>query len=172
MSELDLLWPALAAVVLGLWSYGHKKRMIWTALALLLLPVLGIVLGVLILGAFGLAWRAVVWKYCGLCFVAGGHMAVFVWTGAWLWREVAAGHWHPVAVWLCKGVSVAVLGVVCVLSTMFSSFVVLWMADLDHTDERDGQTVVTQYLWMDGCNYYAYHGPLVRGAGPMLVDWD
>lgn len=42
---MEYLWPALAAFLPGVWSCGHKKRMTWTALILLLLPVLVIILG-------------------------------------------------------------------------------------------------------------------------------
>ena len=167
---MALLWPAAAALLPGLWSYGSKKRMIWTGLALLLLPVLVIILGVLILGAFLMTWRSVVWQACGLCFVTGCAM-LLVWAGAWLWREVAAGRWHPVAVWLCRIVGIAGIGFACVVSTMFASFLALLLADFDHTEERDGQKVVTQYEW-DNYNYYAYYGPLIRGTELLAGSWD
>lgn len=34
--------------------------------------------------------------------------------------------------------------------------------------------VVAQYLWHDGCNYYDYFGPLVRGAELLAgsTDWN
>ena len=170
MNEIILLWPAFAALLPGLWSYGHKKRMIWTGLALLLLPVLVIILGILILGAFHMTWRSVVWQACGMCFVTGCAM-LLVWAGAWSWREVAAGRWHPVAVWLCRGVGIAGIGFACIVSTMFASFLALLAADFDHTEERDGQKVVTQYTW-DNCNYYDYYGPLVRGTELLAGSWD
>ena len=171
MSELELLWPALAAILPGVWSYGHKKRMIWTALALLLLPVLVIILGLLVLGAFEMTWRSVVWRYCGMCFVTGCAM-LLVWAGVLLWREVGAGNWRPAAVWLCRVVGVAGIGVGCAVSTLFASFVVFFVADFDCTQERDGQTVVAQYIDMDGYNYYACYGPLVRGAELLPGSWD
>lgn len=171
MSEWDLLWPAAAALLPGLWSYGHKKRMVWTGLALLLLPVLVIVLGLPALGAFGLTWRSVVWRDCGMCFVTGCAM-LLVWAVAWLWREAAAGHWHRLAVWLCRIAGTAGIGAGCLVSTMFASFLVLFIADLDHTQEQNGRKVVAQYLWMDGCNYYDYYGPLVRGTELLEGSWD
>lgn len=161
MNDMELLWPALAAILPGLWSYGQKKRMTWTGLALLLLPVLVVTLGSLLLGAAGLAWRCVVWKICGMGFVTGCAV-LFVWAAAWTWKEVPAGRWHPLAVWLCRGVSVVGIGLLCFVFTMFSSFLALVFADMDYTEERDGRKVMTQYEW-DNCNYYAYCGPLVRG---------
>lgn len=170
MNDMVLLWPALAAILPGLWSYGQKKRMTWTALALLLLPVLVIVLGILILGAFHMTWRSVVWQVCGMCFVTGCAM-LLVWAGAWVWREIPAGRWHPLAVWLCRGVSTVGIGLLCLVFTMFSSFLALAFADVDYTEERDGQKVVTQYEW-DNCNYYACYGPLVRGTKLLAGSWD
>lgn len=170
MNDMDILWPALAAILPGLWSYGHKKRMTWTALTLLLLPTLVVTLGSLLLGAAGLAWRSVVWEICGMGFVTGCAM-LFIWAAAWVWKEIPAGRWYLLAVWMCRGVSIVGIGLLCFVFTMFSSFLALAFAGLDHTQERDGQKVVTQYEW-DNCNYYAYYGPLVRGTKLLEGSWD
>ena len=163
MSELLLFSPILIALLPGVWSFGHTKRMFWTLTALLLGPVVVIIPGGMILGEFGLMWRCAVWRWCGLCFLAG-IVELFAWCGAYLWKEVPAGRWHRLAVWLCRGAVLAVVGAMCAAFTVFSSFIVLFCADLDHTAERDGEKVVVQYLWHDGCNYYACYGPLVRGT--------
>lgn len=163
MSELLLFSPILIALPPGLWSFGHMKRMFWTLTALLLGPVLVIIPGGMIVGEFGMAWRSVVWRWCGLCFL-GGIVELFVWFGAYLWREVPAERWHWLAVWLCRGSILAVVGFMCAAFTAFSAFFVLFCADSDYTTERDGETVVAQYLWHDGYNCYACHGPLLRGV--------
>lgn len=160
---MEYLWPALAAFLPGVWSCGHKKRMTWTALILLLLPVLVIILGMMALGEWGMTWRSVVWRACGMCFLTGCDLLA-VWAAVWLWREAAAGRWHPVAVWLCRGVGIAGIGVGCAFFTLFAALIVLFAADTDYTTELDGQTVVAQYEYKQGENYYAYCGPLVRGA--------
>ena len=163
MSELLLFSPVLIALPPGLWSFGHMKRMFWTLMILLLGPVLVIIPGGIIVGEFGMMWRSVVWQWCGLCFLAG-IVELFVWFGAYLWKEVPVGRWHWLAVWLCRGMIFAVVGFMCAAFTVFSAFFVLFCADFDYDTELDGETVVAQYLWHDGCNYYAYHGPLLRGV--------
>ena len=163
MSDMELLCPALAAVLPGLWSWGHRKRMMWAALVLMVLPVLVTLPGSMLLGAAGLTWRSAVRRVCGMSFVTGCAM-LFVWAGAWFWRQVPAGRWHISAGWLCRSAGVAVIGFLCLVFTMFSSFLALCAADADFTEARTGQTVVTQYLWHDGCNYYAYYGPLICGT--------
>lgn len=163
MSELLLFSPILIALPPGLWSFGHTKRMFWTLAVLLLGPVLAIIPGGMILGKFSLAWRCVVWRWCGLCLLAG-IAELFVWGAAYLWKEVPAERWHRLAVWLSRAGILAVIGAMCAAFTVFSSFIVLFCADLDHTKELDGEKVVAQYLWHDGYNYYAYHGPLLRGT--------
>lgn len=162
MSELLLFSPILIALPPGLWSFRHMKRMFWTLTALWLGPVLVIVPGGIIIGMFDLTWRCVVRQWCGLCFLAGID-ELFLWGVACLWREVPATRWHPMAVWLSRTAILAVIGAACAAFTVFSSFIVLFCADMDHTKELDGENVVVQYLWHDGCNYYAYHGPLLRG---------
>lgn len=162
MSELLLFSPILIALPPGLWSFGHTRRMFWTLLTLLLVPALVIVPGGMVLGTFGLTWRCVVWRWCGLYFLAG-IVELFVWGAAYLWKEVPADRWRRLAVWVSRTAILAVIGIMCAAFTVFSSFIVLFCADSDHTEELDGEKVVVQYLWHDGCNYYAYHGPLLRG---------
>lgn len=160
-AEILLFSPVLIALLPGIWSFGHTKRMVWTLMVLLLLPVLVIVLGVLILGEFHMAWRCVVWRWCGLCFLAG-IAEMFVWAVGYLWREIP-GRWPPPAVWLCRLLSLAVIGAACAVFTLFSSFLVVFMADIDVTQEKAGRMVVAQYEYMEEVGYYAYYGPLVRG---------
>ncbi len=164
---IPLVWPAFAALLAGLWSYGHKKRMVWTGLALFLLPVLILVPGTMLLWELNLAWRSVVWMLCGMSFVTGFAM-LFVWAGAWVWYEIPAESWHKLAVWLCRGAAVTVLGAMCVGVTMVLSFLALFAADKDYTEELDGRKVVAEYD-RNHWNYYAYHGPLLQGT-ELLVE--
>lgn len=163
MTELQMISPLLIALLPGLWAFGHIKRMFWVTAALVFLPLLLVIPGSMLLGTMGLAWRSGVVKWSGLCFLAG-IVVLFIWCGAYLWREVPGKHWRRPAVWFSRSVIFVITCALCVAFSLFSSLVVLFAADMDHTQERDGQTVVVQYLWMDGCNYYAYHGPLVRGT--------
>lgn len=163
MSELLLFSPILIALPPGLWSFGHTKRMFWTLATLLLGPVLVILPGGMLLGTFGLAWRCAVWRWCGLCFLAG-IAELFVWGAAYLWNDVPAGRWRPLAVWMSRAAILIVTGAMCAVFTVFSSFIVLFCADSDYAKELDGKKVVAQYLWHDGYNYYTYYGPLLRGT--------
>jgi len=158
-----MISPFLIALLPGIWSFGHMKRMFWVIVALVFLPLLLMIPGSMLLGAMGLAWRSAVGKWAGLCFLAG-IVVLFIWCGAYLWREVPGEHWHRPAVWFSRSVISVITCALCAAFSLFSSFLVLMVADLDHTQERNGQTVVVQYLWMDGCNYYACYGPLVRGT--------
>lgn len=162
MTEIVLLSPMMIALLPGIWSFGNIKRMFWTLMVLLLGPVLVIIPGGMILGAFGLAWRCAVGRWCGLCFVAG-IAELFVWFGTFLWKEIPAERWHRMAVWLCRTADLAVVGAACGAFVMYSSLIVLFCADTDHTTQRNGENVVVQYLWHDGYNYYDWFGPVVRG---------
>ena len=159
---ITFLWPAFAALLAGVWSYGHKKRMIRVGLALFLLPVLILVPGTILLGELNLAWRSIVWMLCGMSLVTGIAM-LFVWAGAWVWYEISAGCWHRLAVWLCRGAAVMVLGAMCVGVTLVLSFFAWFAADTDCTKELDGRKVVAEYD-RNHWNYYAYHGPLLQGT--------
>ncbi len=162
MTELQMISPLLIALLPGLWSFGHMKRMFWVVAALVFLPLLLILPGSLLLGAMGLAWRSAVVEWAGLCFLAG-IVVLFLWCGAYLWREVPGEDCQRPAVWFSRFVILAVTGALCAAFSLFSSSVVLFIVEPDLAQERGGQTVVAEYLW-DGYNYYAYHGPLVRGA--------
>ena len=163
MTDLLMISPILMAVLPGLWSFGKIRRMFWTLMALLLLPVLLMIPGSLLLGAFGLAWRCAAVRWSGLCFLAGIDV-LFLWVVGYLWREIPADRWNILPVWLCRLAAAAVIGAACFFFTLFSAFWVLFLADMDHTMELDGERVVVQFLWNDGCNYYDCYGPLLRGT--------
>ena len=87
MTGLLLLAPLLMAFLPGLWSFGHMKRMFWTMMVFLFLPVLLMIPGGMLLEVFGMTWRCAAVRWCGLLFFAG--IAVcFLWAAAYLWREV------------------------------------------------------------------------------------
>lgn len=163
MMPLLMISPILMALLPGLWSFGRMKRMFWMLTAFLLLPALLMIPGSLLLGSLGLAWRCAAVRWCGLCFLAGIAL-LFIWAAGYLWREIPAKRWNIPLVWLCRLVVLAAVGGMCIAFTLFGSLWVLLLSDIDHTVERDGERVVVQYLWNDGCNYYDYHGPLFRGT--------
>ena len=87
-------------------------------------------------------------------------LALLVWAGAALWRDT--GWWRPAArsvgrcaILLVGGFLILAAGWYCLL------FAAIW-AGGDMETEYNGQTAVAEQTWMDW-DYYAYHGPLVRG---------
>ena len=163
MTGLLLLAPLLMAFLPGLWSFGHMKRMFWTMMVFLFLPVLLMIPGGMLLEVFGMTWRCAAVRCCGLLFFAG--IAVcFLWAAAYLWREVPVDRWHGLAVWLCRLFILVVVGSACIGVTLLGSFLVWFLSEDDYTVERDGQIVVEEYLWYEGSNYYACCGPFLRGT--------
>ena len=79
MTGLLLLAPLLMAFLPGLWSFGHMKRMFWTMMVFLFLPVLLMIPGGMLLEVFGMTWRCaavvritVFRRYCGVLSLGGG----------------------------------------------------------------------------------------------------
>ena len=105
----------------------------------------------LLLSANGLAWRSCVKLPLGFAYVAGV-LALLVWAGVFVWRIETVGRWFLVAV---IGFIALVVGWYGLL------FSAIW-AGQDKVTEYKGQEVVAEHVWMD-VDYYAYHGPLVRG---------
>lgn len=151
--------PLLAALLIALKTSGKKRILAWSIFALLALPLAVGGAGGLLLSAYGLAWRSCVKLPVGFAYVAG-ILALLVWAGVFLWREVE--WWRPVtrAVGRCFIFAATGLLVLAVgwYGLLFSA---IW-AGSDRVTEYNGQTVVAEQNWMDW-DYYEYHGPLVRG---------
>ena len=151
--------PLLIALLVALKASGRKRVLAWCVFALLALPLSVGGAGGWLLSLRGLAWRSGVKLTVGFAYVAGV-LALLVWAGAALWRD--AGRWRPVArsigrcaVLLVDGFLVLVVGWYGML------FAAIW-AGGDMVTEYNGQAAVAEQTWMDW-DYYAYHGPLVRG---------
>lgn len=151
--------PLLIALLVALKASGRKKAVAWCVFALLALPLLVGGAGGWLLSLRGLAWRSGVKLPVGFAYVAGV-LALLVWAGAALWRDT--GWWRPAArsvgrcaILLVGGFLILVAGWYCLL------FAAIW-AGGDMVTEYNGQTAVAEQTWMDW-DYYAYHGPLVRG---------
>ena len=143
--------PPLAALLVALRTSGKKKFLAWGIFALLALPLVVAGGGGLLLSANGLAWRSCVKLPLGFAYVAG-LLALLVWAGVFVWRIETVGRWFLVAV---IGFIALVVGWYGLL------FSAIW-AGQDKVTEYKGQEVVAEHVWMD-VDYYAYHGPLVRG---------
>lgn len=125
--------------------------------------------GAAVLGRYGLAWRT--WaqeSLAALLWLAGlstGSLTV-VYGGRWL-REWRAG-WGRAAVCL----SGLCLASAMVMGTLMGGAWCLGPGEQVVT-YRGQKAILGKWAWLDiSYELYAYHGPLVRGAGPMLVDWD
>lgn len=118
---------------------------------------------------FGLTWRtwfremlsAVLWL-AGL--VTG--IETVVYAGRWLSERGKA----------VKSV-VTGLSMFCLVSAMLVGTMLggLWaMGPGEQVVTYKGEKIIlSKWIWHDtGYELYDYHGPLVRGAGPVLIDWD
>lgn len=125
--------------------------------------------GAAVLGRYGLVWRT--WaqeSLAALLWLAGlstGSLTV-AYGGRWL-REWRAG-WGRVAVCLSG---------LCLASAMLFGTVLggLWCLGPGEqvVTYRGQKAVLGKWVWMEtSYQLYAYHGPLVRGAGPLEADWD
>lgn len=163
---------ALAAVcVITLDRLEPKRRRGLFALFFILLGLaLALFGGELVLGRYGLTWRtwfregmsAVLW----LVGLATGLLTV-IYARRWL-REL-----FPPA----KGAVLVGLAGFCLASAMFvgSAAGALWcMGPGEQVVTYAGRkAILGTWTWMErSYELYEYHGPLVRGAGPMLADWD
>lgn len=154
------LIPPLAALLLALKASGKKKLLAWGIFALLALPLAVGGAGGLLLSANGLAWRSCVKLPVGLAYVAG-ILALLVWLGVFVWRIRTVG----------RCVIVAAMGLLALAVGWYGLlFSAIW-AGRDRLTEYKGQTAVAEQTWTDW-DYYAYHGPLVRGEEALGHSWE
>lgn len=163
LAGLLAMWGACAARIPG------KRR----GLLLLFIPalVLAAVLfgGEWLLGQNGLTYRT--WLREGL--------SVVLWVAGLVLGIATVRHFHgwlkenrpKLAAW---GMALSLYGLVCVMlfGTVLGG---LWaMGPGEQVVTYAGEkAVLGTWTWMDtSYELYEYHGPLVRGAEPMLADWD
>lgn len=169
-----LLWgPLIGLAVLCLLTLNNLPPQRRRGLFALFFTMLGLAAvlfgGAWALDQYGLAWRT--WFQEGLSLIlwlvglATGILTI-VYAGCWLVQRGG----------MVKNV-VTGLSAFCLASAMFVGTVLggLWCLG-------PGEQVVTyagkkailgKWTWMDtSYQLYEYHGPLVRGAGPLQVDWD
>lgn len=147
----------------------RRRRGLFPLFAMMLALAVVLFGGAAALGQYGLAWRT--WVQEGLAVLlwltglSTGILTV-VYGGRWL-RAWRAG-WGQAAVCLSG---------LCLASAMLVGTVMggLWcMGPGERVITYAGRkAILGTWTWI-GRSYelYEYHGPLVRGAGPMLVDWD
>lgn len=158
--------PTGIALTLAVRSSGWKKIAAWIDFGFLALMLLVGCVGGAVLGAFGLAWRSCIKAVCGLLFVAGV-LILMVWAAAFVWRSIA--WWKPVTRFFGHCVIAIVSVVFLVMAGWYGLlFAAIWAGD-DHVTEIDGRVLVVEQSWMDW-EYYAYHGPLVRGKDDITVE--
>ena len=160
--------PLLIALLVALKASGRKRVLAWCVFALLALPLSVGGAGGWLLSLRGLAWRSGVKLPVGFAYVAGV-LALLVWAGAALWRDT--GWWRPVARSIGRCAVLLVGGfLVLVVGWYGMLFAAIW-AGGDMVTEYNGQAAVAEQTWMDW-DYYAYHGPLVRGKDVLGHSWE
>ena len=156
--------------VLTLRSLPAQRRRGLLALFIVLLALSAVLFGgAWMLRRFGLTWRtwfqeilsAVLW----LAGLASG-IATVGYAGRWLSERGEA------VKSVVTGLSVCCLASAMLMGTLLGG---LWaMGPGEQVVTCKGQKMIlSKWIWHDtGYELYDYHGPLVRGAMPALVDWD
>lgn len=169
-----LLWGPLLVLagvcVVTLDKLEPQRRRGLLALFFTMLALAAVLFGgSAVLGRYGLAWRT--WAQEGLAvllWLAGLSTGILTvaYGGRWL-RDWRAG-WGRAAVCLSG---------LCLASAMVFGTVLggLWVMGPGEqvVTYRGQKAILGKWVWMEtSYELYAYHGPLVRGAGPLEVDWD
>ena len=170
LTRILLLWGPLltlaAMCVLTLKKLEPRRRRGLLPMLAVMLALAGVLFGgAAVLEQCGLAWRTWVQEslavLLGLSGLSTGILTV-VYAGRWLGGV--------------KGPVTALCGF-CLAVAMFSCSVMglLWAAGPGEqvVTYRGQKAVLGKWVWMEtSYELYAYHGPLVRGAGPLEADWD
>lgn len=160
--------PLFIALLTALKTSGKKRILAWGVFALLALPLAVGGVGGLLLSAYGLAWRSCVKLPVGVAYMAGV-LALLVWAGVFLWREIE--WWRPVTRSIGRCIIFAATGLLVLTVGWYGLlFSGIW-AGRDRVTEYNGQTVVAEQTFMDW-DYYACHGPLVRGRNAQGHSWE
>lgn len=160
--------PLLIALLLACKTSGKKKILAWGVFALLALPLAVGGLGGWLLSLRGLAWRSGVKLTVGFAYVAGV-LTLLLWAAIALSERLHDRRTVAGCVGACAAMLASVLLCLAVgwYGLLFSA---VW-AGRDRTAEYYGQTVVAEQTWTDW-DYYACHGPLVRGKAALGHSWE
>lgn len=174
MGDFVLMFPlalwgcpllALAGVgCLALYRGPHRRKLVWTA-AVFLTALTLFFGGNILLGFFRLTWRNLPAGVLCLVLLLSG------WTGIVLTLMcILPQKWKEVAPVLRVGVKAAVsffAGLVLLVSLWFGPMLLAFAyGSRDQVVDYQGQRLVERmegFLAPD-CNYYVYHGPLLRGT--------
>lgn len=149
--------PAALALAIALKTSKRKKITAWIDFALLATPLVIGGGGTIMFSAYGLAWRTAVKGPCVFVYCAG--LAVLLlWAYIYLFRQVGGS--KSLLNFL---LSMLILGVFALIGFWYMLFGAAWMGN-DCEVETSGGTMVKDCGFMCDVDYYAYHGPLVRGA--------
>lgn len=176
--ENVILWGLLvlplielaALCVLTLRRLPSQRRRGLLALFIALVVLSAVLFGgAWVLRRFGLTWRtwlqemlsAVLWLV-GL--VTG--ITTVAYAGRWLSERGKAVRS------VVTGLSACCLACALLVGTLLGGLWAMGPGEQMVT-YRGEKMILSKWIWHDtGYELYEYHGPLVRGAGPVLVDWD
>jgi len=148
--------PTVLALSIALRTTGRKRTAAWIDFALLAAPLLLGGGGAAVLSAYGLAWRSSVKGLCVLIYCMG-LLVLFLWAYIYLFRQVGGA--KSIQGFLF---SVLLLGVFVFVGFWYTFAGAVWMGR-DTDVERAGVRMVADCGFMCDVDYYAYHGPIVRG---------
>ena len=142
-----------------------KRARKWAAaltLALLALPVVAAAGNAALLTPLGLALRGRVWAGCGLLFTAGA-LGILAGMDAFLWWCVRG--WKPLARRVARFLFHGAAAFLCAVTVALGLIASLFFGADDATMEWNGALAVREsYGLSDGYDYYACHGPFLRGT--------
>lgn len=155
-----LCMPSVLAM--SLWT--HEKWRLKGLLILAVLPLLLLVLGRLLLNAWGLAWRSWV-QFCLVIGLTVGILTALILGAIWIWNRLLAVRWR-----LWRYLSrLLIVALTCGLGLIvaWEGFLIsAFSASSERVMTLDGRRVVeVRSGFTDICyTYYNYYGPLIRGS--------
>lgn len=173
MMELLLISALISAVgmaLLTIWCLftSRDRNQRWLALWVgLFLGALGLLApGSWTLNLLGLAWRSTALYTLGLL-LAGSGLAVLVCTVRCFQAQIRGRGDSQSGDGVLIVIARAACGLIIVVSVWLGPLMLVLAADSDRTVIWEGQKAVeVNTTWMDpSFDYYAYHGPIVRGSG-------
>ena len=159
--------PLLALLGVGclLYCRGKNRRHLAVAAAVLCGSLLLLLGGEVVLGCFELTWRNLPETLLWMTALVSGFLGLLFILGCFLPLELPK--WPRLLRWSSKLLALVCAGLVVYHAVLFSFVLALFaQGEKEQVVEYQGQTLVEVDVgFLDPLyNYYAYHGPLLRGS--------